>query len=288
MRSFAVAALLLGALPARADAPASMRCNGMPTLPAIACRHVLRVGMFPGLMPFVATGADADDVVRLSHGSAPARASDGRAVAGFDIDLAAAAARALDVQLRIVLVERFEDLLPGLVADRYDVVISGLTRNLERARTVAFSDPYFTSGLQVLVRDGANVPTVQALTAAHARVVVRAGTTADSFARTVLAGVVVRTVPNDAAMFAAVERGEVDAMVADYVNVRDAEVRGRLHASVSPLEDRRFTVEHFAFAVRQGDRDWLGWLNLLLRESKGAGEFHTIAARYNAWFRSER
>ena len=37
------------------------------------------------------------------------------------------------------------------------------------------------------------------------------------------------------------------------------------------LEDRRFTVEHFAFAVRQGDGDWLGWLNLMLREAKAIG-----------------
>ncbi len=54
------------------------------------------------------------------------------------------------------------------------------------------------------------------------------------------------------------------------------------------LEDRRFTVEHFAFAVRQGDADWLAWLNLMLREAKASGELHLLAARYNAWFRSER
>jgi ABC-type amino acid transport substrate-binding protein len=61
-------------------------------------------------------------------------------------------------------------------------------------------------------------------------------------------------------------------------------VRARLIA----LEDRRFTVEHFAFATRQGDPDWLAWLDLFLREAKASGEFHAIAARYNPWFRSER
>ena len=65
-------------------------------------------------------------------------------------------------------------------------------------------------------------------------------------------------------------------------------MRGHVGAALQPLEDRRFTVEHFAFAVRQGDADWLGWLNLMLRESKASGEFHALAARYNAWFRSER
>ena len=97
-----------------------------------------------------------------------------------------------------------------------------------------------------------------------------------------------RALPSDAAVFAAVERGQVDAAVIDYVTARDAEVRGRVQAALAPLEDRRFTIEHFAFAVRQGDADWLGWLNLMLRESKASGEFHALAARYNAWFRSER
>lgn len=288
MRSFTVAALLALGIPARAEAPASARCDAMPTLAAIACRHVLRVGMYPGALPFAAAGADAEELVRLGHGGALVRGSGGRPLAGFDVDLAAAAARALDVELRVVVVPRFDELLPGLVAGHYDVVISGLTRTLERARTVAFSDPYFTSGLQVLVPDGTSATTLASLAQAHARVAVRAGTTAEAFARRALAGATVRALPSDEALFAAVDRRQADALVIDYVSARDAEVRGRLRTPLVPLEDRRFTVEHFAFAVRQGDRDWLGWLNLMLRESKGSGEFHALAARYNPWFRSER
>jgi polar amino acid transport system substrate-binding protein len=259
------------------------------TLSAIARRGVLRVGMYPGLAPFVAVGADADELRRLSHATAPPQhAADGRVIAGFDVDLAAAAARALDATLEIVLVDRFDEVLPGLIAGKYDVVMSGLTRTLARARLVAFSDPYFASGLEVLMPTGTRFATLLALAAAHARVAVRAGTTADSFARTTLAGTAVRALPSDAAVFASVDRGDVDAAVIDYVSARDAEVRGHVRTPLVALEDRRFTVEHFAFAVRHGDGDWLGWLNLMLRESKASGEFHALAARYNAWFRSER
>jgi polar amino acid transport system substrate-binding protein len=272
---------------ARADTGASSAPPG--TLSAIAHRGVVRVGMYPGLAPFVAVAGDADELRRLSGaGTPPLYATDGRAVAGFDIDLAAAAARALDARLEIVLVDRFDDLLPGLAAGKYDVVMSGLTRTLPRARIVAFSDPYFASGLQVLTPPGTRFATLAALAAAHARVAVRAGTTADSFARTTLAGTLVRALPTDAAVFAAVDHGEADAAVIDYISARDAEVRGHVRTALQPLEDRRFTVEHFAFAVRHGDADWLGWLNLMLRESKASGEFHALAARYNAWFRSER
>ena len=289
MRASLVAlVVLLGAATspsiARAESPAT---GG--TLGAIARRGVLRVGMYPALAPFVAAGPDADELCRLSRANGPLQhATDGRAVAGFDVDLAAAAAHALDARLEIVLVDRFDDLLPGLANGRYDVVMSGLTRTLARARTVAFSDPYFASGLQVLTRANARFAALASLAAAHATVAVRAGTTAESFARTTLAGVTVRALGTDAAVFAAVDRGDTDAAVIDYISARDAEVRGQLRAPLQALEDRRFTVEHFAFAVRHGDGDWLGWLNLMLRESKASGEFHALAARYNAWFRSER
>src|SRR5439155_23928843 len=111
-----LAAWIAAAPPARAE----------ESLPAIARRGVLRVGMFPGLAPFVAVGPDAEELRRLSHaGDAPVKAADGRVVAGFDVDLATAAAQALHAKLEIVLVDRFDALLPGLVAGRYDVVMSG-------------------------------------------------------------------------------------------------------------------------------------------------------------------
>jgi polar amino acid transport system substrate-binding protein len=276
-------------MPVRAGATATAAIASPGTLTDIARRGVLRVGMFPGLAPFVAVGADAAELRRLSRATGePQHATDGRVVAGFDVDLAAAAARALDVKLEVVLVDRFDDLLPGLTAGRYDVVMSGLTRTLARAREIAFSDPYFASGLQVLVPAGTRLSTLASVGAAHARVVVRAGTTGESFARATLAGAAVRALPSDEAVFAAVDHSEADAAVIDYISARDAEVRGHVRKPLAPLEDRRFTVEHFAFAVRHGDSDWLGWLNLMLRESKASGEFHVVAARYNAWFRSER
>jgi polar amino acid transport system substrate-binding protein len=259
------------------------------TLRSVLQRKTLRVGMYPGVVPFAASGADADELRRLTHDeTGPRRATDGRVVAGFDVALAAAAAAALGVTLEVVLVDRFDDLLPGLAAGRYDVVISGVTRTLARATTVAFSEPYFSSGLLVLARDTSRFPTLASLNAAHARVALRGGTTAQIFAKAMLAGTAVRALSGDAELFAAMDDPAVDAVVIDYVSARDAEVRGRVRAHLDAIEDRRFTVEHFAFAAPLGDPDWIGWLNLMLREAKASGDFHRLAARYNAWFRSER
>jgi polar amino acid transport system substrate-binding protein len=245
--------------------------------------------MHAGLPPFVGAGADCDELGRLTGAPAPPprRAVDGRVVCGFDLELVAGAARALDVELEVTLVDRFDDLLPALRAGKVDVVASALTRTLDRAVTVAFSEPYFTSGLEVLVREPQRWPTLESLRAG--RVAVKRATTAESFARRELAGAALLLAASDAELLALVEDPRrADAAVIDYVQARDAMVRGRLHAELAPVEDRRFTTEHFALAVRQGDADWLAWLNLFLRQHKTSGSFHKLAARYNAWFRNER
>jgi polar amino acid transport system substrate-binding protein len=261
------------------------------TLGAVIAKKVLRVGMHPGLVPFVAVGADADEVRHLLGAQAPPirHATDGRGVCGFDVELAAEAARALGVELQIVLVDRFDDLLPGLQAGRYELVLSGLTRTVERARTVAFSDPYFASGLEILVRDPARFPTLESLRRPEVKLALRPGTTAESFARSELGAATVVLAPDVAGLFALLhDPARADAAIVDFVTARDGAVRGRLPAGLSPVEERRFTTERFAIAVRQGDPDWLGWLNLLLGEAKSSGQFHRLAARFNPWFRNER
>ena len=194
------------------------------------------------------------------------------------------------MKLEIVLVDRFDDLLPGLVAGRYDVVMSGLTRTLERARTVAFSDPYFASGLQVLAPSSTTLHHAGALAAAHARVAVRAGTTAESFARATLAGAAVaRAAHRRRACSPPSIAASADAAVIDYVTrarrrgarpaARAACRRSKIAASPSST-----SPSPCARATPTGS----AWLNLLLREAKASGEFHALAARYNPWFRSER
>jgi polar amino acid transport system substrate-binding protein len=276
-----VLALVLVATAARAEG----------TLGQVLARRSLRVGMHAGLVPFVAAGPEAEELRRLLAEHAPPvrLASDGRSVCGFDVELAAEAARALGVELQIVLVDRFDDLVPGLRAGRYDLALSALTRTLERATSVAFTDPYFTSGLEVLVRDPARLPALESLRRAEVRVAFRAGTTAERFARTELAGATLVPAPSDGALLAAMDDpGHIDVVLIDFVAERDALLRGRARTRLVPLEERRFTTEHFAVAVRQGDPDWLGWLNLFLRETKSSGAFHRLAARFNPWFRNQR
>jgi polar amino acid transport system substrate-binding protein len=261
------------------------------TLAQVVAKKILRVGMQAGVSPFVAAGAECDELRRIVGEKAPpARPTrDGRSVCGIDVELAAEAARALGVTLEIELTARFDELLPGLRAGRYDVAIAAITRTLDRAVTVAFTEPYFASGLEVRVRDTARFPTLESLKQPGVKIGFERATTAESFARGELTGATLVPLAGEAELLAAIDDpARADAVVIDYVNARDLEVRQRVHATLSAVEQRRFTSESLAMAVRQGDPDWLGWLDLFLKQEKSSGAFHKLAARFNPWFRTER
>lgn len=70
---------------------------------------------------------------------------------GLDVELSVALADAMNVEL--VLVESaFVDLLSGLEADRFDMVISSMTITPARNARVAFAGPYLISGSSLLTR----------------------------------------------------------------------------------------------------------------------------------------
>jgi ABC-type amino acid transport substrate-binding protein len=193
------------------------------------------------------------------------------------------------VSLEIYLEPHLSEVFDGVCNGKYDVAISGITATLDRARTVRFTDAYFASGLVVLERQRDRFADLAQLKKPAIKVAYRAGTTAEQFVQTELAGCAAVPLGSDDALLKAMDDPKIaDAVVTDWVEARDAQVRGLIKTTLHPVEGRRFNTESFAFAVRPGDTDWVAWLNLFIRQNRTSGAFHRMAARYNAWFRTER
>jgi polar amino acid transport system substrate-binding protein len=73
-------------------------------------------------------------------------------VRGIDPDLAAELGRVLGVRFTFVNTG-FDELIPSLQAEKYDVIISSMTATPERARQISFLE-YFQAGSSILVRKG--------------------------------------------------------------------------------------------------------------------------------------
>ncbi|UUZ59704.1 transporter substrate-binding domain-containing protein [Nocardioides sp. B-3] len=78
--------------------------------------------------------------------------SDGKTLIGLDPSLGRAIARKLGLPVTIAN-EDFNAQIPGVVSDRYDVILSSMTDNAERQAQVTFVD-YVAAGAGFIVRSG--------------------------------------------------------------------------------------------------------------------------------------
>jgi polar amino acid transport system substrate-binding protein len=150
---------------------------------------------------------------------------------GFDADLAALLAAALDVELEIVQME-FDQLIPSLKDGSVDIVISGMTITEKRNREVAFVGPYHMSGMSILTKsaDLAMATTVYDLNNKDHKATALAGSTSETYVQSHLTEV--EYVPShdyDDAI-AKIHNNEVDILVANYSVVV-------VNALMDPTED---------------------------------------------------
>lgn len=71
-------------------------------------------------------------------------------IVGYDVDIAYAIARDLDVKLQLVPTNP-ANRIPLLQSGKVDLIIADITITPERAKTIDFSRPYFITGQQLLV-----------------------------------------------------------------------------------------------------------------------------------------
>jgi Na+/H+-dicarboxylate symporter/ABC-type amino acid transport substrate-binding protein len=106
---------------------------GQSVLDRILERGVIRIGCNPDQLPFT---------FRNHRGS----------LMGFDVDMANHLARDLKVSIEWVPFSA-DDLVQKLRSDHFDIAMSGVQGNLQRAQEMLLSESYFDATLAVVVRD---------------------------------------------------------------------------------------------------------------------------------------
>ncbi|MDR3259379.1 MAG: transporter substrate-binding domain-containing protein [Fusobacteriaceae bacterium] len=82
---------------------------------------------------------------------------------GYDVVIASYIAKELGLELEIKKIA-WEGLIPALESGEIDAIIAGMTNTPERAKSVAFTDPYYESEMVIVVRKDdtlANVSSIQ-------------------------------------------------------------------------------------------------------------------------------
>jgi polar amino acid transport system substrate-binding protein len=204
--------------------------------------------------------------------------NDKNEIVGFDLDLANAIAKKLNRELKVEDIA-FDSLIPSLLSGKIDMVVAGMTITEERKKKVAFSDPYYETGLVWVVRaDDDRIKTADDLKGKTLST--QTGTTSDIQASKI-EGVNMKRFQQFTDAFLEVSTGRADACIVneptaiDYV-MKHTEVKigGKLQFQGS---DRQFN----GIAARLEDTELLNGINQALKDLKDSGEYDKLVEK---WF----
>lgn len=193
---------------------------------------------------------------------------------GFDVELMEAIAEKLGRTAEFQDTS-FDTIFRDLAQGRFEAVASATTITDEREETVDFTDPYYFSEQAIVVKEGSEIDSVEALDGAT--ISVQQGTTGEEFVEEKTEAGELRTFPQGPDAVNAVKSGVVDAAVLDIPVAENAVAAGggiEVSAAIP-------TEEEYGFVVQQGEEELLEEMNEALAELKEDGTFTTI---YEKWF----
>ncbi len=137
---------------------------------------------------------------------------------GFDIELWEAIAKEAGLKYTLRPMD-FNGIIPGLQTRNIDAALAGITIRDDRKQVIDFSDPYYESGLAILVgKDNSNIKTAKDLDGKT--VAVKIGTATVDYLKKNVPGAKLKLFPNIDNAFLELGTGRVDAVVHDTPNVQ--------------------------------------------------------------------
>jgi len=233
------------------------------TLEKILKKGELRVGFEAAYMPFEMTDKKGKFI-------------------GFDIDVAKMMAKDMGVKF-VPVNTAWDGIIPALITDKFDIIMSGMTITQERNLKINFANPYIIVGQTILINKKLKgiVKSYKDLNNPKYTITSKLGTTGEMAVKKKMPRAKYKSFESESEAALEVLNGKSDAFVYDlpYCVVFMAQ-QG---AGQLVFLDKPFTFEPLAWAINKGDPDFMNWLNNFLRQIKHDGRYEKV---YNKWIRS--
>jgi len=225
-----------------------------------------------------ATSAHADsEPLRVGTDATfpPMEFADAGKRSGFDIDLVEAIGASLGRKVEWVDID-FKGLIPGLLANRFEMAVSAIYITDERKKVVDFTDPYFAGGLVVMVKTGTTAIKAP-IDLNGKKVAVQVGTKSVSYLKDTFPKVELVEVEKNQEMFDLVAIGRADALV---TGKPAAYQYARTRGGLMVLEPQ-LTTEQYGMALRKDTPELTKAIDQVLAKLKAEGAYDKIVAK---WF----
>ncbi|KAA0890275.1 glutamine ABC transporter substrate-binding protein GlnH [Pusillimonas sp. ANT_WB101] len=195
---------------------------------------------------------------------------------GFDIDLWDAIAKEAGLKYKLQPMD-FNGIIPGLQTGNIDAALAGITIRDDRKKVIDFSDPYYESGLAILVNNATNdIKTAKDLEGKT--VAVKIGTATVDYLKENVPQAKLKLFPNIDNAFLELATNRVDAVVHDTPNVQyyaNTGGKGRVKV-VGALK----SGDYYGIAFPKGS-DLVPTVNKALKALHDNGKYDEL---YTKWF----
>lgn len=234
-----------------------------------------------------ATGAKAEDVLRLgvdpTYPPLEYRDPQGNMI-GFDIELGDEICKRMAVKCEYVQ-SSFDGLIPGLLARKFDGVLSSLSITEQRLKQIDFSDKLSNPSTRLVARTGAGIlPTPAGLKGKT--VGYQQGTIQESYARTYwkVSGIKLQAYASQDQVYADLLNGRIDASLQDEVQASYAFLKtdqGKGYDFAGPIiVDTKVLGSGTAIGIRKEDQDLKRNINKAIAGMLADGTYQKIASKY--------
>lgn len=201
---------------------------------------------------------------------------DPKKLIGFEVDIVDALAKVMD-RKPVYVNNAWDNLIPGLERNLYDIAINGLEVTPEHEETVNFSIPYYQTYLQLAVRKKDN--SIKNMKDLKGKTV---GTLKESYAQQVLeetGDVNIRTYIVEANTYEDLANGRLDAAFFDQpIALYSAGFNPEIKFVGPPVGKLTYAI-----AVRKKDKELLSEVNRALVTLRDNGTLREIYDKWNLW-----
>ena len=204
---------------------------------------------------------------------------------GMDIAMARILAKGLfDDETKVEYVRQEANArIPNITTGKVDVVIQFMTVSPARAQLVAFSRPYYVEGAALMTAPKSKWQTYKDLQAAgkQVRASVLQNVDADTLVHNALPDAQVMQLDSQANVMQAVTAGRADVAVVDA-----STVKWLVKKNPGDYTDPGYAYEAqlYSAAVRQGDPDWLHWIDTCFNVAMHGHQPEIYTAAFQEFF----
>ncbi|BAQ11139.1 cyclohexadienyl dehydratase [Bacillus sp. OxB-1] len=194
---------------------------------------------------------------------------------GYDIEAAKSLAKELGVEVEFVETT-WPTLMEDLLADKFDIAMGGITRNMGRQIQAQFSHGYIPFGKSPLIRaeDKEKFTSLEAINQPDVTIGVNPGGTNQKFVNAHMTNANVIVVQNNLDIPGKVASGEVDVMITDSIEaIHYARENDVLYAA---LTEDPWEPSQFGYLMQQGDQKFLNTVNFWMEEMELKGVFEEL------------